>query len=393
VIAKKCFNWIRVLVLFVVFALLAACARFEPRPIAPDVTAAAFEARSLSDADLKRFLETHLKRELRPWPAKTWDMMMLTLTALYYHPDMDLARARWAVAEAAVITAGQRPNPTVGMSATHVFTGVPSGVFPWALGLSFDIPIETAGKRGYRIAQARQLSRAAQLNLAQVAWQVRSRMRASLLSLLAAERAHAISQRRLALEEGIVRLLEQRLTLGEASQPEVTQARIALNQEELTGRELQKQVTEARVQLATAVGLPASALADVTLVFAPLEQAPRAQQLPSSEVRRHGLTNRADILSALADYEASEATLQQEIARQYPDVRLGTGYSWELGENRWTLPGIALTLPVFQQNQGPIAEAEARRREAAARFNALQAQALGEIDRSLASARAALKNW
>ena len=147
-IAKKCL----VLVLFVVFALLAACARFEPRPIAPDVTAAAFEARSLSDADLKRFLETHLKRELRPWPAKTWDMMMLTLTALYYYPDMGLARARWAVAEAGVITAGQRPNPTVGMPATHVFTGVPSGVFPWVLGLSFDIPIETAGKRGYRIA-------------------------------------------------------------------------------------------------------------------------------------------------------------------------------------------------------------------------------------------------
>jgi cobalt-zinc-cadmium efflux system outer membrane protein len=75
------------------------------------------------------------------------------------------------------------------------------------------------------------------------------------------------------------------------------------------------------------VGLPASALADVTLGFAPLEQAPRAQQLPRGEVRRHGLTNRADILGALADYEASEASLQQEIARQYPDVRLGPGYS------------------------------------------------------------------
>jgi len=50
-----------------------------------------------------------------------------------------------------------------------------------------------------------------------------------------------------------------------------------------------------------------------------------------------------------------------------------------------------MTLPVFNQNQGPIAEAEARRTEASARFAALQAQVLGEIDRALAGYRAAFQ--
>jgi outer membrane protein TolC len=45
-------------------------------------------------------------------------------------------------------------------------------------------------------------------------------------------------------------------------------------------------------------------------------------------------------------------------------------------------------LPIFNSNQGPIAEAQAKRAEAAAHFLALQAQVMGEIDRALA-ARAA----
>ena len=45
-------------------------------------------------------------------------------------------------------------------------------------------------------------------------------------------------------------------------------------------------------------------------------------------------------------------------------------------------------LPVLNRNRGPIAEAKAKRAQAAAKFLSLQAQVIGEIDRALA-ARAA----
>ncbi len=45
---------------------------------------------------------------------------------------------------------------------------------------------------------------------------------------------------------------------------------------------------------------------------------------------------------------------------------------------------------MLNKNQGAIAQAQARRREAAASFNALQARVLGEIDLALATYRAAL---
>ena len=79
------------------------------------------------------------------------------------------------MAGAGRITAGERPNPSVSLTPTYDTTTPP----PWILGVSFDIPIETAGKRGYRLAQARHLSDAARWNLVAAFWQVRSRVRAT----------------------------------------------------------------------------------------------------------------------------------------------------------------------------------------------------------------------
>ena len=111
--------------------------------------------------------------------------------------------------------------------------------------------------------------------------------------------------------------------------------------------------------------------------------------LPDAAARRQALTNRADVLSALSDYEASQATLQIEIAKQYPDIHLGPGYQMDQNSNKWTLL-FGATLPAFNRNQGRIGEAEARRQLAAAQVEAVQARALGAIDRALAVYRAAL---
>ncbi len=94
-----------------------------------------------------------------------------------------------------------------------------------------------------------------------------------------------------------------------------------------------------------------------------------------------------DILSALAQYAASQSTLQLAIAGQYPDIHLGPGYEYDQGDDKWSL-GLSVSLPA-DRNRGPIAEARARREEAAARFNALQASVLGQIDLAVAAYRAA----
>ena len=56
----------------------------------------------------------------------------------------------------------------------------------------------------------------------------------------------------------------------------------------------------------------------------------------------------------------------------------------------WSL-GATLTLPLLNQNQGPIAEAEAKRAQAAAHFLTVQSDAISEIDGALAGYQAALQ--
>ena len=376
--------------IFIVFSL-AGCSTFQHKPISPDQTAAAFESRTLDNLGLREFLKANLGREVTPWPPTAWSFPLLALVAFYYHPELDVARAQWGVASAGVVTAAGRPNPSVAFTPQYA-TNAATGISPWILNFTFDIPIETAGKRGYRIDQARHLSEAARLNVANVAWQVRSRLRARLIDLYAASEAEELLESQRSVQDAIVKLLEQRLSYGEASQPDVTLARVSFAQTSLSLRDAQKRKAEARVQVADALGLPVAALDGVSISFDFLNRVSSSVKPILAEVRRRALFNRADILAALTEYSASQSALQLEIAKQYPDVHLGPGYEFDQGENRWSPLGFSITLPLFNQNQGPIAEATARRRETEARFNALQARVIGEVDRAFAGYQAVLQS-
>jgi outer membrane protein TolC len=251
---------------------------------------------------------------------------------------------------------------------------------------SLDVPIETAGKRGYRVAQAQHLAQAARCNLAGAAWRVRSGVRHALLDLQADQRAVEVLQRQVVVLSNLVQLLDQQLVAGAIAPLDVGLARVNLENALLDLADARRQTAEARVALATAMGIPAGAMADVEVEFPGLESLP--DDLVDAEVRREAVLNRSDILAALAEYAASQSALQLEIAKQYPDVHLNPGYEFDQGDNKWGL-GLSLELPLLDQNQGPIAEAAARRQEAAARFIAVQATAIGEIERALAGYRAA----
>jgi len=369
-----------------VLVLLAGCARFEARPLSPQRTAEQFEVRTLDDPQLKAFLETNLNRDLTGWPLHEWDFDTLTLAALFYHPSLDVARAQWAVAQAGVTTAGGRPNPVADVSPQYT-TNSESGISPWVAALTLNATIETGGKRAYRVERAKQESESARLNLAEQAWQVRSRLRARLLDYAAANRWVVLLQDVQEIQKLRVQLLEGQLAAGAIASTDVITSRVALIKTQADLGEAQRQVIESRASVAEALGVPLRAVEGHELRFDLLPSAEPDRALESMELRRQALHSRPDILAALADYAASQSALQLEIAKQYPDIRLGPGYEYDQGSHKWGL-GVGAELPVLNRNEGPIAEAEAKRTQAAARFLAVQAQAIGEIDRALV-ARAA----
>lgn len=383
----------RLVTLVVALALLAGCARFHSRPILPAETAASLDARTLDDPHFRAFLETNSGHAFETWPLRSWDLDMLTLAAWYYQPSLDLARAQWREAEGGIKTAAARPNPTVSVTPAYD-NQIPETPSPWIVPVTFDIPIETAGKRQRRIEQAKHLSESARLNIAATAWQVRANLRSSLIDFTAANEREKILRLQEADQEKLAASLEKQFQAGAASAMDVSQARIALANAKLGLADARQQAVDARVRVADAVGVPARALDGVELVFDLSARPAEADALTSRELRAQALTNRADILAGLADYAASQSALQVEIAKQFPDVHLGPGYSWNAGsagDNQWEL-GLTVELPVLDQNQGPIAEAEARRAVSAANFEVLQAKVISEIDRATADWKVALES-
>jgi outer membrane protein TolC len=370
--------------------VLAGCAHFQPQPLAPEKMAAQFESRRLEDDSLKKLLEQNLGHKIETWPETNWDFQELSLVAFYFHPNLEVARAQWFVAQASLKTAGARPNPS--MSFTPAYDSqIPGNFSPWLLPVTFDLPVETAGKRGKRIAEAEKISESARWSFISAVWQIRSGVRASLLDYTIAGRRADLLQQQLSVQQQIVKLLQQRFETGEFSRLELTVAQIALNKTQLDLSNALSKKSDAHSRLAEALGLSEAALDGKEMNFD--FSTGGAQALTSADARGVALRTRADILGALADYAAAEADLHLQIAKQYPDLHFGPGYAWNsgnAGDNQWSL-GLTLELPILDQNQGPIAEAEARRKLSAAKFTELQSQVIGEIDRAISGFRMAEK--
>jgi outer membrane protein, heavy metal efflux system len=359
-----------------------AVQRYQPTPIVASATASGFESRNLADPGLRSFEEQNLGHPASPWPPKTWDLQTLSLAALYFNPTLDSARARVSGTEAALVTAGARPNPSLSIAP-----GVPT---PYLLTLDFAIPIETAGKRGYRIRVARSLDQAARFDLADSAWTVHSGVRAALLNYLLATQSVELFRSEEKVREDQVSILQQIFSAGEMPRQNVDLARIELSKTHLAISVAEGQVSEMKAALAAAVGIPVVALQFVDFSWPNIDTPPSAESLSPEEVQRNAVLNRLDVRRSLAQYAAAEAGLQLEIAKQYPDINIGPGYTYEETHSFFTF-GFSTVVPLFNRNLGPIAEAEARRKEAAAAFLERQAQVIAKSERALAVYTAALK--
>jgi cobalt-zinc-cadmium efflux system outer membrane protein len=356
--------------------LMSSCAHFEARPIDPGQAAESFDARSFDDPGLAEYLSAN--GTSRPGVDESWDLSRLTLAAFYFSPEMDLARARVQTAEAGRVSAGLRPDPAVSLTPGYDTTTPP----PWIWTVDLAIPVTTASKRGYRMAEAERLTEAARWDLAGTAWEVRSRLRQALVEYSAAAEILRIQQDLQRLQTDVVRRTGERVASGEEPASRLAEVHLDQQNSNLALAEAEQEVARTQAALAAAIGVPRKVLVGLPIRFEELGSVPG--DLSPSQVRRAAAVNRTDVRSALSVYAASQSALQLEIAKQYPDLELGPGYELDQTDDKWTL-GLAFTLPLLNRNRGGIAEARARREEAAAVFNTVQAAALTEVDRTLST--------
>ncbi|MDE2343457.1 MAG: TolC family protein [Betaproteobacteria bacterium] len=355
-----------------VLTTLAGCASYRPQPVDLTKQAQRLEMRRLDDPGLARYA-AQLGR--LPWPPPHWNRADLLVAALYYNPSLAVARARLLVANAGEITAHEYPNPTLGLTLEYAKD---AGTNPWLYGVAIQALLPQFDLRRARQIQAGFYNEAAGWSLAEAVWQVRSRLRNALLRLRYADAAGAVLARQDEDARSMSRLLAAQVNAGEASAPlvQTAQAQALRIQQQLDA--MRAHAMAARHALAAAIGIPAQALPALGAIWSRWQHPVPVSPQELDRLSRRALLTRADLAIAVANYGAAEQALRIEVDKQYPGVTVGPGYSTLEGGVR--LPfSIHLALPIFNQNQGPIAQAQARLAEAGAQLEAVQANILAHI--------------
>lgn len=361
--------------------LAAGCTKYHPQPLAPEASAEAFGHRTLADTALASFLATYDSTR-----STAWDPQRLALTAWYFRPDLEVERRTWRTAQAALVTAGMRPPLGV---AGAVERADNSGPFeaPWTVTLGLVFRIELGGKRGARIAAAQARALVAELQARVVAWAIASDVRSAALAVVQSDSSVAAWNRRVARSQQVADQVARLYQADAIGQSTVDQA---ASEVKLAGSQLaaaDAQVIASRAALAQLLGVPAAVIDTLPIDATGSVGCGWSQQRSLDDLRAIALRRRYEMGVALAQYAVAEADLRVEISKQYPDLELAPGYSWDQGLHRW-IAAFALPNILLNKNKGPIGEAIARRNQVASSVEAAQQSLLTQVEVAFARCRA-----
>lgn len=324
-------------------------------------------------------------------PIQQWALNDLIYCALFFNPNLDVARAQWRSAEAAKVTAAEMRLPTVGAHYAKS-NNASEEISPHAYGLSIDLPIETANKRNIRIESAQHLSEAAKLKIAQAAWQLRAGVTRTLYEYQFNQQLIKLLIKEQVQKQDIVSIYQKRINLGESSNIELSKAKLQLQAITTELESTRRNHLTLLSRLANHLGLSLAQLEKMQL-----SETFKADVLVgdiSADMQSIALLNRLDIRLALERYAVAEAKLKLEIAKQYPDLTIKPGYAYEFGNKIWSL-GLSGLMTILTKNKLAIAEAAQLREVEAAQFETLQANVIAEVNvanAKLAQARQLLDN-
>lgn len=161
-------------------------------------------------------------------------------------------------------------------------------------------------------------------------------------------------------DERIVRARENVVKLHEAGEVSASELAGVQRQKHIRHHalmETEREIAETEIAFLRILGLRPGTKISLTL---PLRDRP---SMPSGADDPLDLVRHPKVEAALARLSGTEKSLEAEIRRQYPDLKLGPAYANEEGLDRFGLIAGA-SIPLWNRNRKGIAEAEGTRDEA-----------------------------
>ncbi len=285
----------------------------------------------------------------------------------------ELRTAQWSVqaAEGIILQAAAVPNPALSLEAENFGGRGAQKRFDAAeYTAQVEQTFELGGKRDKRKRVAHAEAQLAGLDREAVRLDTRAETIRRFVGVLGAQAQVELAREAVSLAEAVARTTATRVETGKVSSMEQEKAEMLLAQKMIDRDQARQVLATARTQLAAQWGRSepafAAAVDDLTTV-------PTLPPLPDLLRRLHG---NPDLARWTCEQERARAILVQEQAARLPDLSVAAGVRRANETDACTLvAGVTVPLPLFDQNQGKIREAEARLAMAEQQQRAAEAKA------------------
>lgn len=327
------------------------CATYAPAPLAPLELLAELERVRL-DAPREGIAPVGTGAGFDPTNGLT-DLEAAAL-ALHLNPALRGLRARIGVARAQLVEAGLLPDPVVGWDAMNVVadfvTERKSTGNSYVAGASLVWEVPRPGELDAREAVAQGRLEEARAALVRVEWELVRDVRLAYVRLAAARAGLELASGQVEIASSTVDYFERARAVGAATALQARLAVVARDRVLADRLRLALEELQASHELLALAGLPPDtplALEDPAAALDARFVSPG----PAAELVRLAAERRPDLLELAALHAQAEGQLRLEVARQWPQLWIGTG--------------LSISLPFFSRFNAPAIEAARHEREAA----------------------------
>lgn len=335
--------------------LLAGCQQYERQPLDLAAHRSSLSERSLEVGRIQGFLD-----RLRELGGETQDTFSFDdgltpaegeVVALFYNADLRAARLGAGVALANFQNAGLWEDPEFGFDGAEILS--PSGS-PFEFGLTLNLTIPISGRLDVEKARAGAAYDTELRRIVDAEWATRADVRRAWASWTVAEERLRLLREAIAQTERVTTITDRLEAGGELSRVESRLFQVELAIRRAASAEADLAAIRARIDLLGLMGLPPDASIELTPAL------PTAEVPLSDDPLRRLIESNTELAVRRAEYQVAEEALRLELRKQYPDIKIGSGYGSEDNDDRLLL-GFSVPIPIFNANRAGIAEARAER--------------------------------
>lgn len=338
---------------------LTGCLTYHPQPLnkdsveqslrAPEMEAVRVEAQKLKHPLLQP-LQFDERDGLSPDEA--------AVLAVLANPSLRAVRDQKGIADAQLLQAGLLPNPQLTYSLDVPASGSPPGTLnAYGLGLNWDVTQLIT--HSARVRAAAKQRAAVDMDVAWQEWQVAQAAKVAVYRLMSLTAQTALNDEMDQRLTNNLSLIHKAAEQGLMSSLDAAAAEAASNQAHAKALDLQKQREEQRLTLNRLLGLPPE---NQIALQKEIELPARMVSLPTSQLLQDLEQRRLDLVALRRGYESQDATVRAAILAQFPKINLGVNKARDNTGVRSTGFGVSIDLPLFDRNQGQIAQENATRK-------------------------------